>query len=162
MWNPKHSSESYVTERHDTTSRTALDFAAGAPSGSRMNFSMRVKSEHCFQQVADFCCTKVEIKVHRDTCGATQLLLGASELHYDKSRQRRFLRFDAMSWRSDSGTAAHTALAILNDIIHGVGIFITYMNSKLKQRERARRSCQRGKGPLTLNGFDDFYLFIYF
>lgn len=31
-----------------------------------------------------------------------------------------------------SGTPAHTALAILNDIMHGVGIFITYMNSKLK------------------------------
>lgn len=130
-----------------------------------MNFLMRVKYEgksgHCFQQVADFCCTKVEIKVHWDTCGATQLLLGAFELHYDKSRQRRFLRFDAMSSRSDSGTAAHTALAILNDIIHGVGIFITYMNSELKAK-RERRRCQRGKGPLTLNGFDDFYLFIYF
>lgn len=31
-----------------------------------------------------------------------------------------------------SGTPAHTALAILNYIMHGVGIFIKYMNSKLK------------------------------
>lgn len=33
-----------------------------------------------------------------------------------------------------SGSAAHSALAILNDIMHGAGIFITYMNSKLKAK----------------------------
>ena len=31
-----------------------------------------------------------------------------------------------------SGTAAHTALAILNYIMHGAGIFIAYMNGELK------------------------------
>lgn len=35
-----------------------------------------------------------------------------------------------------SGTAAHTALVILNDIIHGVGIFIAYMSSELKEQRK--------------------------
>lgn len=35
-----------------------------------------------------------------------------------------------------SGTAAHTALAILNYIMHGVEIFIAYMNSELKRKKR--------------------------
>lgn len=35
-----------------------------------------------------------------------------------------------------SGTAAHTALAILNYIMHGVGIFIAYMNRELKGEKR--------------------------
>jgi len=56
---------------------------------------------------------------------------------------------------TSSGTAAHIALVILNYIMHGVGIFIAYMSSKLK--EKKRQYCQCGKGPLTLNKFGDLF-----
>ena len=52
------------------------------------------------------------------------------------------------------GTPAHIALAILNCIMHGVGIFVAYTSAELKGKKR--QYCQCGKGPLTSNKCSHF------
>lgn len=55
--------------------------------------------------------------------------------HRNERNQVEFQNKSAVHKVRRSGTPARAALAILNYIMHGVGIFIKYTNTKLKEEE---------------------------